>query len=81
MKHIYLGLAALLFAAPALAQQPDPAQAFAQDWQGKVIAEAHVQQSAEALLRAYEAASAEKATLESRLATAMEWLKAAQGQK
>ena len=57
IRRLALALPLVLLALPVSAQQPDPAQSFMTDWQGKVIAETHVQQSAEALLKAYQSQS------------------------
>lgn len=94
MTRISAFLLAAAAAAPALAQQQqaDPAQVFAKEWAtieaSDVVAASahqHVAELAQSLLTDYrqklealKAANDEIAATEARLATAMQWLKAAQ---
>lgn len=48
-----LAVIGLLIAAPVFAED-DPAQAFLTEWQGKLLTERHVADSAQALLQAFQ---------------------------
>lgn len=54
MRFLWLVLIFAAVVLPALAQQSDPGQAFAAEWQGKILAEQHVANSAQALLQAFQ---------------------------
>ena len=69
---IVLLAAAVAFAAvPAPAQQADPNQGLALEWQALQLQQTHAEQAINRLIAAYEL----------RLATAMDWLKAAQAEQ
>jgi hypothetical protein len=81
-------LAAVIFACalalplPVLAQQPptappDPAVAIFGEWQAMLLAQNHAAERVNELIMTWHQS---QAAYEARLATAMEWLKAAQGQ-
>lgn len=92
MRALILAAILSLAALPALAQQADPATAFAKEWGTLQAADTlaassheHIAELAQKLVSDYQAkvrdlakAQSDNAALESRLSTAMDWLKQAQ---